>query len=634
MADHPTNFWQELKRRRVIRVIIGYLASAYVLLELASIVVEPLGLPEWTIKLILVLLVVGFVIAISLSWIYDFTSKGLVKTESAVVAEKTASGKKPGKRRPKVSDLVIAVLVVVVIILAWPKIFKPDKLEQLRSGDGIAIAVMPFQNMTGDTTWNIWQEGIQNELTTTLTNSEELKVRQPETINTLLQEEETINYASITPSVASNISQKLEANVFIYGTIKKAGEKVRVNAQLVDSETEDVFKSFEVNGPAREEMIFKIIDSLRRKVRDYIVINKLVSSEYGIYQEVFYRLSNSPEAYRYYLYGRKAFRKRDYQTARNWFQQALEADSNFVLPALYTSVSYGNQGLYEEAKKWCLRIYNKKNSMPTGMKIATEWLYANYFETPEEEIKHLKQALEIDEQSITDRYLLGICYIEIEQYEKAIHEFERLLELHEKTGIKPFWAYSYYYLGTAYHETGAFRKENKLYKSAEKDFPNDPALLYRQAVLALSRGKDKTGDEFMDHYISTLNERFFSEASKADNLGNIYWDAGLLDEAEAYYRQSLSLESDSALRMNNLAYFLIDENINISEGLQLIDKALRLEPDNYYYLDTKGWGLYKNGNYHEALEVLHKSWELKPVYDHELFSHIQEVERALANHSH
>lgn len=90
MADNPTNFWQELKRRRVIRAIIGYLASAYVLLELASIVIEPLGLPEWTIKLILVLLVVGFVIAISLAWIYDFTSRGIVKTESAMVAKEKA----------------------------------------------------------------------------------------------------------------------------------------------------------------------------------------------------------------------------------------------------------------------------------------------------------------------------------------------------------------------------------------------------------------------------------------------------------------------------------------------------------------------------------------------------------------
>ena len=94
---------------------------------------------------------------------------------------------------------------------------------------------MPFQNMTNDTTWNVWQDGIQDNLITSLSNSEELKVRQPESINKLIQSKRASNYASITPSVASNISQKLDANVFICGSIKLAGSTIRVNAQLIDS---------------------------------------------------------------------------------------------------------------------------------------------------------------------------------------------------------------------------------------------------------------------------------------------------------------------------------------------------------------------------------------------------------------
>ncbi len=93
----------------------------------------------------------------------------------------------------------------------------------------------------------------------------------------------------------------------------------------------------------------------------------------------------------------------------------------------------------------------------------------------------------------------------------------------------------------------------------------------------------------------------------------------------------LSSAPERPARMNNLAWFLIDNNRNINEGLDLIDNALKLEPDNYSYLDTKGWGLFKQGKYQEALEFLEKSWALKPVYDHEVYLHLEAVKKAVAS---
>ena len=87
MPDSPnklSKFWQELKRRKVTRTITVYAAAAFVILELVSIIVEPLRLPEWTLPLIIVLLCVGFIIAVILSWIYDIHPEGgIVKTEPA-----------------------------------------------------------------------------------------------------------------------------------------------------------------------------------------------------------------------------------------------------------------------------------------------------------------------------------------------------------------------------------------------------------------------------------------------------------------------------------------------------------------------------------------------------------------------
>ena len=139
--------------------------------------------------------------------------------------------------------------IIIAAIFAYPKIFKQDTLEKLRSsGERISVAVMPFQNMTNDTTWNVWQDGIQETLITTLSNSGGFKIRQPESVKSLIQSKGITNYASLTPSIARTISQKLDANVLIYGSIQQAGHKLRINAKLIDTKTEEVLKSFEIDG--------------------------------------------------------------------------------------------------------------------------------------------------------------------------------------------------------------------------------------------------------------------------------------------------------------------------------------------------------------------------------------------------
>ena len=120
---------------------------------------------------------------------------------------------------------------------------------------------------------DFWQEGIQDNLITSLSNSEELKVRQTESIISLLQNKNITNYASITPSIARKISQKLDANVFVHGSINQIGTIIRLNAKLVDSKTEEIIKSFQKDGTS--ENILPIIDTLSAIVRDFLIISKL-----------------------------------------------------------------------------------------------------------------------------------------------------------------------------------------------------------------------------------------------------------------------------------------------------------------------------------------------------------------------
>ena len=560
------------------------------------------------------------------------------KTIEEVIGEerilKPAQSLKFTKQRILFGVLTITTLVIAAIFI-YPKIFNRDTLRKLRSsGERISIVVMPFQNMTNDTIWNIWQKGIQDILISSLSNSsEELKVRQSESITNILNGKGLTNYVSITPSVASKISQQLEANVLIRGSINQAGNTVRVNTQLIDTNTDDIIKSFQIESLAKEEMIFKIIDSLSLLVKDFLIITRLtqtssIKAGYDI-------PTDSPQAFRYYVYGNNAFfRKMDYPTAIKSYLQALAIDSGMYSAMIMLATTYYNQTKYDIAKKWCLKVHEKRDLLPLRQNIQVNWLYAMLFETPKEEILYLNQLLEVDDRNPSAYYELGRIYVALDQYDNAISAMRKTLEIYKKWGTKPRWSQEYIMLGYAFQKTLMYRKENRLFKKAAKDFPDDPELLYRQAVLALSEGKTKDADNFIEKYISARKSDFASEADITSSIGDIYWDADILDKAEDNFREAFSLDPKNPARLNYLAYFLIDKDRNINEGVELADKVLELDTENYDYLFTKGWGLYKQGNYGEAFEILQKSWDLrreKAVYLHEAFLHLETARKAVAS---
>jgi tetratricopeptide (TPR) repeat protein len=504
--------------------------------------------------------------------------------------------------------------------------------------------------MTNDTIWNVWQDGIQDMLITSLSNAEELKVRQRESINTLIQIKGLTKYASITPSLASTISQHLDANYFIYGSIKQAGAIIRVNAQLIDSQTEDVLKSFQIEGLSKEEMIFQIIDSLSSEMKNFLIISKLKKElsqpQLSPHKTEELVSTNSPEAYRFFVLGKNAFYKNEYSEAIKMYLQALDIDSNYIDAEMGIPFAFANQSLYEQEKEWCLKLCTKRDHMTIKQKIFLNYIYADCFEAPYESIKYLIQRKELDDQNPKIYYSLGLENNRVNQYDKAISEFEKSLEIFNKWDSKPMWVYSYTELGFAYHKTEQYKKEKKLYKKAKQDFPDDPNLIYRQAILSLTERDIVEANRYIEKYISGLKINSASEANIASSLGSIYQDADNPDKAEEYYRKALSLEPENPYYMNNslepenlyymnnLAYFLIDKDRNINEGLELVDKTLKLSPNNYNYLHTKGWGLYKQGKFQDALDLLQKSWDLRrqyDVYDHNVYLHLEEAKKAIAS---
>jgi tetratricopeptide (TPR) repeat protein/TolB-like protein len=638
MPEDPNKlikFWQELKRRKVFRVIAMYASTGYIIIEVINNLIAPLHLPVWTPTLIVIILSIGFPIVAILSWIFDFTPEGIKKTESSHVKRKKGTVTKQVKRSLKASDIAIAVLLVIVVVLAYPKIFKKDKLESLRSSDGrISIAVMPFQNMTNDTLWNIWQEGLQNLLITSLSNSDGLSVRQYETMSKIIGNTGNTNYASITPSFAGNIALKLEANTLIIGNIHKSGNIVRITANLIDSKSEEIYKSYEIDGRTEDDF-FPITDSLAKLIKDYLEI-KILKQDAGFdYKNVY---TTSAGAYKCFIQGKKYHSKLDYNSCIELYIKSVEIDSNFVSPMLMLSYAYGDIGKSEYSRKWAYKAYDRIDMVPHDIKLLIMEVKAAVDKEPAEQIKYMKEYLEINPYSTEKLYAIGWAYYNLNQWQNAIDAFEKGIGLNKHLGGKyKLWIWNYVLLGNAYHKIGEHKKELKIYEDGLDLWPNEkPQIIFCQTVCALSQGDTVKADELIKDFRVLSKEENRSVNYIEFRIGSMYKETDLFEKAQEHYRVAIKTEPSDIYTiwaMDDLAYILINNDINISEGMALIDRALKKNPPDEELLAniyaTRGWGFYKEGNYKQAFEQLEKGWDLRPFYDHKHFLHLGEVKKAL-----
>ena len=175
------------------------------------------------------------------------------------------------------------------------------------------------------------------------------------------------------------------------------------------------------------------------------------------------------------------------------------------------------------------------------------------------------------------------------------------------------------------------KKKRNFTVKADRDFPNDPLIIYLKAILSLTEGDTLSANEYIEKYISLSKEDVSSEEFVTIGPGQFYTEEGNLEKAEEYFRHRYSSEPDNPYRIYDLAWFLVDKDRGIDEGLQLIDKALVLRPDlQWCLLDCKGWGLYKQGKYKEALNILEKCWDIRVYYQHSVYLHLEEAKKAVA----
>src|SRR5216117_1114198 len=204
-----SGFFEELQRRKVYRVAAAYIIAAAFIIQIGSAVFPAWELPNWTLRLVIVLLLAGFPVALILAWAYDVTPQGI-----------QATPKVPGGHRRRNIILLVAAGAIIstaagFFLLPRASARKIDK----------SVAVLPFQNLTDEKANAYFADGIQNEILTKLATIRDLKV---------ISRTSTAKYQS-KPDNLKTVAQELGVSTILEGAVQKAGDKVRVNVQLIDA---------------------------------------------------------------------------------------------------------------------------------------------------------------------------------------------------------------------------------------------------------------------------------------------------------------------------------------------------------------------------------------------------------------
>ena len=633
MADKSkerNSFLKELKRRNVFRVIAMYAGAAFVIIEVINNVVNPLRLPGWLPTIVILLLIIGFPVTAVLSWIFDLTPEGMKKTGSWKESEETQEPQPEGRRRLRPSDIIIVVLVIAIGVLVYPRVFHPDKLADARDPDGrVPIAVMPFENRTGDTLLNAWQGGLQELLITGLSNSEELSVRQYQSTNSVINSKRE-EYASLTPKLFKEVASNLDIRTLVNGTFMKAGPEVRMVAQLLDPDTEEIYRTFQVSGSSESDF-FNMADSLTWLIKNYAEIKNIKEKRNSsILQSEGY--TRSSDAFKYYIHGMDAMADMDIGQAIDWLTKAVETDTLFINARVFLAHAFHMNGEDVQARQVVTGAYGRKEGLSLKDRLMLEHLHVYFFETPFDEMKYAQQLVDLDEMNPIYSHLLAVAHYKVDELDEAVSCWEQLFDIQKKLGSEWQNPFAYIMLADCYYQLKEYDKEARILEAGNRLFPENGYIQTYRLIWALAQNDKEQSDNVMEDYMSFRhNVTQCPEALITNDMGYIYSEVGRMDEAEKHYRSAIEMEPQNDQYQFNLAKFLIDEDVNVDEGIEIVDRLLAKYPSNWSINSYKGWGLFKKGQYKEAEELLKFGWENRPIYNHQQYLHLQEAEKAVAS---
>jgi len=390
------SFFTELKRRNVFRVGIAYLIGAWLLMQVADVVLNNIAAPGWVFKAIMLLVGIGLPIALFFAWAFELTPDG-VKRESEVDRSQSIRI----ETGQKMNRGIIVILVIALAYFVWESRFEEDAVPPpaLTSDEQVAnnvipakagihsdltqskeqsVAVLPFVNMSSDPEQEYFSDGITEEIINALVKIPGLSVPARTSVFGFKGQQGDVR----------KIGQELGVAHILEGSIRSQGNQVRITAQLI--KVDDGFHLWSETFDRKLENIFAVQEEIATSIATVLI------GELGLAIAPVPNKTRNMEAYDYYLQGRALLRQRDDQ-AVEVLEKATLSDPDFAPAWAALAIAYQVDLNHEKAKETAERALqldpdnvDALDAMASALRAQLRWTEAEAF---------YDHALAIDPQS-------------------------------------------------------------------------------------------------------------------------------------------------------------------------------------------------------------------------------------------
>jgi TolB-like protein/Tfp pilus assembly protein PilF len=442
-------------------------------MQIASQIFPFFDIPNWAVRLVVLLLILGFPIALVLAWAFELTPEGLKRTEDVDVGKSIR--RKTGR---KLDFLIIAVLLLVIAGLLFQR-FHPKVSPAVSSFPEKSIAVLPFENLSRDPDNAYFADGIQEEILTRLAKIADLKV---------ISRTSTQRYQS-KPGNLSEIAKQLGVTNILEGSVQKAADQVRVNVQLVNAQNDSHLWAETYDRKLSD--IFGVESEIAKGIAESLQA-KLTGREE---QALAVRPTNNPEAYDAYLRG-LAFEARSgasndlVRKAIGFYERAVQLDPNFAIA--WARLSRADAYLYfrhgdttaarRDAARTALENAQKLEPNSPATLLASGWYQYHVLRDYGVAKTTFKQVGKMLPSSSEVPFALGAVTRREGNWGESVAEFEKALSLDPRNPeilLDAAWTYA---------ELRQFPAALKLYDRELDILPNDPERIAMKAGIYQAEG--------------------------------------------------------------------------------------------------------------------------------------------------
>ncbi len=355
-------FFKELKRRSVYKVAVTYAVVAWLVAQIAGLGASSYGAPEWVMKMILLVLVVGFPIALILAWAFEMSPQGIIRTTSVAAQENPFPA---SKKKPLTSNLLIGFLLLVIAgQFIYTKYWQTDGVDTADIEK--SIAVLPFKNESANQENQYFCNGMMEAILNHLSKIQDLRVISRTSVE---------QYRENLPT-SKQIGEELDVIYLLEGSVQRYEDKALIFAQLIEAETDKHLWSQSYDRDLSD--IFSVQAEITKIIADELKAK--ISPE--VEDRIDKKITNDPIAYDYYLQGEEfltelydsftaplAVRQDLIDKAELFYQQALERDS------LLAEAIVGLSRIDLERTRWS--EFTEEDYLENSLSLANEAIAVN-----------------------------------------------------------------------------------------------------------------------------------------------------------------------------------------------------------------------------------------------------------------